>query len=134
MTNKKAVISLLTAIAASVLIIAVIIAPNVSKTAPKGVDAVGMPVFMYFVTDNDETDKTTSQTLECLEKEYIGKVEFEVRNVDKDEKLLSDFPVKDNTPALIMLDENGDIDSFMFKTNDYDKLKSAIDNVLNKPE
>lgn len=134
MINKKAIVSLAAAAAASILIIAVVIAPNVNKAAPKGVNSGKMPVFMYFVTNADASDKATSDTLARLEKEYAGKVEFEVRNVDKDTKLLSDFPVKDNTPALIMLDEGGDINSFLYQTNDYDKLKNAIDGTLNKAE
>lgn len=134
MINKKAVLPLAAAAAASVLIIWAVIAPNVNKAAPKGVNSGSLPVFMYFVTDTDMSDKSVSDTLSRLEKEYVGKVEFDVRNVDKDTKLLSDFPVKDNTPALIMLDENGDIDGFFYQTSDYDKLKNAIDGTLNKPE
>ena len=134
MINKKAILSLVAAAAASVLIIWAVIAPNVNKAAPKGVNSGSLPVFMYFVTDADMSDKSVSDTLSQLEKDYVGKVEFDVRNVDKDTKLLSDFPVKDNTPALIMLDEKGDIDSFLYQTSDYDKLKNAIDGTLNKPE
>lgn len=134
MINKKAIASLAAAAAASVLIIWAVIVPNVNKAAPKGVNSGSMPVFMYFVTNADLSDKSVSDTIPRLEKEYIGKVEFDVRNVDENTKLLSDFPVKDNTPALIMLDENGDIDSFLYKTSDHDKLRSAIEGTLNKPE
>ncbi|MDD6735622.1 MAG: hypothetical protein PUE13_04840 [Clostridiales bacterium] len=132
MDVKKSLVSVAAAVTASLVVIAAIIAPNVSRTVPHGSDASDLPVFMYFVTNSDLEDKTVKGSLAQLEKDYAGLVEFDIRNVDKDPKLLSDFPVKDNTPALIMLDEKGDIISFLYKTSSYDKLKESIETVLNK--
>ncbi len=90
-----------------------------------------LPVFTYFVTDADLADAKTNESIEALKKEYNGNVSFKICNIDEDATLLENFPiVKDNTPALIMLDANADITGILFKTNEYEKLKEEIEKVL----
>ncbi|MBO5060187.1 MAG: hypothetical protein J6C82_04665 [Clostridia bacterium] len=136
MKNKKGFIAGVICLAVSVLLIALVIMPQVNKqsmqneektvTSDSG-EVVNKPTFMYFVTSSELADKNIKKVLDKLEEEYGSKVIFEIKNVDTDKKLLEDFPVKDNTPALIMLDSNNDITNIMFKTSEYDKLKVAID-------
>lgn len=83
-----------------------------------------MPTFIYFVTN---ADSDAEATYNKLEKEYKKKVRFELRNIDDEPELANNFPVGGNTPALIMLSPTGDISNILFKTADYDTLKSAIE-------
>lgn len=128
MRYKKEIISLFSAIAVSVLLVAAVIAPNLKAEKVRNTENV--PVFMYFVTDADMTAET-HDVLTALEKEYGGRVKFDICNVDKTPALLKDFPVEDKTPALIMTDANSDVTDILYKTNDYEKLKNKIEAVLN---
>lgn len=134
--KNKGLSAVVIAILASVVIIAAVVKPNVNRqsvqnekpaTTESG-EIVGKPTFMYFVTNDDLNDKTTKAVIAKLECEFGQKVIFGIRNVDADKSILDNFPlVKDNTPALIMLKSNNDISAFLFKTNDYEKLKEAIE-------
>ena len=51
----------------------------------------------------------------------------------KNPEALENFSlVKDQTPALIMLDTSNNISAIEFKCSDKDKLKTDIDNALGK--
>ncbi len=86
------------------------------------------PTFMYFIEDADV--KNTKDVLERLEKEYEGKVVFDIRNVSEDPELLDNFPVEGATPALIMLNTKNDISAFLFKNSNYEELKAEIEKAL----
>lgn len=88
------------------------------------------PTFMYFISAKDDNYEETNKVIEKLKKEYDGKIVFDIKNVDEDPSLLENFPVKDNTPALIMLNKKNDISNFLFKNGNYDDLKAAIDAAL----
>lgn len=95
-------------------------------------ETLKQPTFMYFVTNSDLKDAKTKEMLEKLQAEYKEKVTFEIKNVDEDKKLLENFSIVDgNTPTLIMLNAESDISNILFKTNDFDVLKNAIDAVMN---
>ncbi len=139
--NKRGIITAVISLFVSVAVIIAVIMPHVNrqsvlneeKTAiAENGEKIPKPTFMYFAKNEELVDKTTKKTLDELSAIYGDKVIFEIKNVDADKQLLEDFPVKDNTPALIMLDSNGDITNIMFKTNECEKLKSAVDAVLEK--
>ncbi len=89
------------------------------------------PTFMYFVTNTDMKSETTQKVITDLKKEYEDRVVFDIKNVDDDPELLENFAlVKDQTPALIMLNTNNDICKFLFKTTDLDDLKASIEEAL----
>ncbi len=136
MKNKGIIAAVIIAII-SAAVIAFAIMPRVNKqtinneektvTTDSG-ETIEKPTFMYFVTKADLEDKATKESIDKLTEEFGSRVIFDIKNVDEDKNLLDNFPiVKDNTPALIMLKSDGDISTFLFKTNEYDKLKSAIE-------
>ena len=76
------------------------------------------PTFMYFVANADDN---------------LDKINFQLVNVDENPEALENFSlVKDQTPALIMLDTSNNISAIEFKCSDKDKLKTDIDNALGK--
>ena len=79
------------------------------------------PTFMYFVANADDNfDATNTMYTELV-------------NVDENPEALENFSlVKDQTPALIMLDTSNNISAIEFKCSDKDKLKTDIDNALGK--
>lgn len=88
------------------------------------------PVFMYFVSEEDSDYNTALKVFEELKKEYSGKIEFDLKNVTQDPKLLENFSLVDgNTPALIMDGKEG-IVGFEFKTTDKEVLKAEIEKAL----
>ena len=88
------------------------------------------PTFMYFVSNSDEGYDATMVMLEELKKEFDGKVNFDIRNIDEEPELVDRFPVKDQTPTLIMLNTKNDISNILFKTKDKEKLTAAITSAL----
>ena len=103
------------------------------NTAPaeKEEQKVFTPTFMYFVSEKDDGYTATNVIIDELKKEYEGKVNFDIRNIDEDPELTKNFPVGDgNTPTLIMLNTKNEISNILFKTSDKEKLKSAIDAAL----
>lgn len=88
------------------------------------------PTFMYFVSDKDENKAETEKIVEELKKEYEGKVNFDVRNIDENPEDATNFPVEGNTPALIMLNTSNDICAFEMQCADKDDLKQAIEGAL----
>ena len=96
----------------------------------ENINGLDKPIFMYFVTNADLEDKTTKESIERLQKEYKDTVIFEIRNADEDPSLYDNFPIDGAMPMLIMQKKGGDISNFLFKENNYDNLKSAIDATL----
>ena len=89
------------------------------------------PTFMYFVANADDNFDATNTMYTELENEYKDKINFQLVNVDENPEALENFSlVKDQTPALIMLDTSNNISAIEFKCSDKDKLKTDIDNTL----
>ena len=103
---------------------------NASKEEEKKEEKVYTPTFMYFVSNADEGFDATMVMIEELKKEYKDRVTFDVRNIDETPEDAEHFPVKDNTPALIMLNTKNDISNILFKVKDKDQLKQAIEAAL----
>ncbi len=93
-------------------------------------EKVYTPTFMYFISSKDADFDKTNEVIERLKKEYGNKVTFDIRNVDDDPKQLENFPVENQTPALIMLNTKNDISNFLFQNGKYEDLKAAIDAAL----
>ena len=92
-----------------------------------------IPTFMYFVANADDNFDATNTMYTELENEYKDKINFQLVNVDENPEALENFSlVKDQTPALIMLDTSNNISAIEFKCSDKDKLKTDIDNALGK--
>ena len=91
------------------------------------------PTFMYFVANADDNFDATNTMYTELENEYKDKINFQLVNVDENPEALENFSlVKDQTPALIILDTSNNISAIEFKCSDKDKLKTDIDNALGK--
>ena len=88
------------------------------------------PTFMYFVSQKNEGYKEGMESVERLKKEYEGKVNFDIRDVDKNPETLENFPVGDVIPALIMLDTKNDICAILPMVTKYEDLKAAIDSAF----
>ena len=89
-----------------------------------------MPVFMYFVSKNDEGYNEYMSMIDELKSEYDGRVTFDIVDVDEDPTAKENFPVDGNTPMLIMTNTTNDISAIEFKCSDRDKLKEDIENTL----
>lgn len=91
-------------------------------------EKVYTPTFMYFVSGADDGHDATMVMLDELKKEYGEKVNFDIRNIDDDPKLVENFPVGDGrTPTLIMLNTKNEISNILFNNSKKDELKAAID-------
>ena len=89
--------------------------------------------YLYFVANADDNFDATNTMYTELENEYKDKINFQLVNVDENPEALENFSlVKDQTPALIMLDTSNNISAIEFKCSDKDKLKTDIDNALGK--
>lgn len=88
------------------------------------------PTFMYFVSGSDADFDKTQGMIEELKKEYDGKINFNIINIDEDSEAAKNFPVLGNTPALIMLNTANDISAMEFQCADKDKLKTDIEAAL----
>lgn len=88
------------------------------------------PTFMYFVSNSDENFDETNAMIEELKGEYDGKVNFDIVNIDENPEAATNFPVKDQTPALIMLNTNNDISAMEFKCSDKATLTEDIETAL----
>ena len=90
------------------------------------------PTFMYFVSNSDEDFDAAQSAVDELQKEYDGKVVFDVINIDENTEAASNFPVQGQTPMLIMLNTSNDISAMNPKCSDKAELKAAIDAALGK--
>ena len=98
------------------------------KEEKKEEEKVFTPTFMYFISSKDEGFDATNAIIDDLKKEYKGKINFDIKNIDENPELVDNFPVGDgNTPTLIMLNTKNEISNILFKTSDKEKLKQAIE-------
>lgn len=121
------------AIIVSLIVVAAIISPQLKILSAKEAmssDAAVIPKFMLFVTDA-EYGAELKNIVHKLEKEYKGRAEISVMNVDQNKSLLNSFPVDGNTPAVIMTDELGDVCGIHFKTDSYDTMRIIIEDAIN---
>ncbi len=101
------------------------------KSEQKEEEKVYTPTFMYFVSDSDAKFEETAKMIEELKKEYSGKINFDIRNVDENPEDKENFSFIDgNTPALIMLDTTNNISAIVPMCNDKDTLKAEMDKTL----
>lgn len=102
-----------------------------AKATAKPQEKVYTPTFMYFVSPSkDENHADTMKMLDELKKEYEGKVNFDIRDIDANPENVKNFPVEGQTPVLIMLNTKNDICAWSPKCSDKSQLKSAIDGAL----
>ena len=85
------------------------------------------PLFMYFVTKSDSNYDEYMAVVEELKKEYKGKVEFDIIDIDENPEAKDNFPAEGNTPLLIMNNTKNEISGFGFKCADKAQLKQYID-------
>lgn len=98
-----------------------------SETAP---EKKVTPTFMYFISASDAEYEKTNAMLDELQKEYEGRINFDIRNIDENPEDKKNFPVDGQTPALIMLNTSNDISGLEFKCNDKETLVKDIENAL----
>ena len=89
------------------------------------------PTFMYFVSGSDANYDEAMAVVEELEKEYDGKITFDIHNIDETPEDKENFPVEGMTPALIMLNTSNDISAMEFMCVNKDTLKNDIETALN---
>ena len=133
--NKKKIIALAMSAVMAVGMIAGCGSTNNSGTDTAQTESTEKvtPTFMYFVANADDNFDATNTMYTELENEYKDKINFQLVNVDENPEALENFSlVKDQTPALIMLDTSNNISAIEFKCSDKDKLKTDIDNALGK--
>ena len=133
--SKKKIIALAMSAVMAVGLIAGCGSTNNSGTATAQTESTEKvtPTFMYFVANADDNFDATNTMYTELENEYKDKINFQLVNVDENPEALENFSlVKDQTPALIMLDTSNNISAIEFKCSDKDKLKTDIDNALGK--
>ena len=85
------------------------------------------PLFMYFVTKSDKNYDEYMAVVEDLKKEYKGKVEFDIIDIDENPEAKDNFPAAGNTPLLIMNNTKNEISGFGFKCADKEQLKQYIE-------
>lgn len=121
----------------SLAVLMVFIAPNITSQSIKNEEktvttalgeVVEKPTFMYFVTNKEA--KQVADTIKALEDEFGDRVIFEIKNISSDRKLTKKFPVKGNTPALIMKLPNGVVSEILLNTTDIQRLRMAIEETL----
>lgn len=96
----------------------------------ENINGLDKPIFMYFVTNSDLENETTSSVIKKLQTEFADTVIFEIRNADEEPELYDNFPIDGAMPMLIMQKKGGDISNFLFSCNDYEQLKAAIEATL----
>jgi len=106
-------------------------AENKPQATQKAEEKVFTPTFMYFVSPSkDANHEATMKMLDELKKEYDGKVNFDIRDIDANPEDTKNFPVEGQTPTLIMLNTKNDICAWNPKCSDKTTLKTAIDGAL----
>ena len=94
-------------------------------------EKVYTPTFMYFVSGSDANYDEAMAVVSELEKEYEGKITFDIHNIDETPEDKDNFPVDGMTPALIMLNTSNDISAMEFMCADKDRLENDIETALN---
>ena len=105
-------------------------AETTAPTAEEPVEKV-TPTLMYFISNSDETFDEEQKTVEELQNEYNGSVNFDVINIDENTEAANNFPVQGQTPMVIMLDTSNNISAMSPMTYEKDALKEIIDAALN---
>lgn len=86
------------------------------------------PIFMYFVSKSDSNYDKYMKVIDELKKEYDGRVEFDIRDIDKNPENKENFGMVDgNTPVLIMNNHDNNITAIEFKCADKAKLVEDIE-------
>lgn len=88
------------------------------------------PVFMYFVSKNDEGYSDYMAMVDELKSEYGDKVNFNIVDIDENPDSKQNFPVDGNTPMLIMTNKANDISAIEFSCSDKTKLTDDIEATL----
>lgn len=88
------------------------------------------PVFMYFVSKNDEGYSDYMAMVDELKSEYGDKVNFDIVDIDENPDSKQNFPVDGNTPMLIMTNKANDISAIEFSCSDKTKLTDDIEATL----
>ena len=90
-----------------------------------------LPTFMYFMSSKDTGYADEKATVEKLQGEYDGRVTFMVKEVDGSEDTYKDLLGALETPALVMLDKDGNSTAILPSATDYNTLKAEIEKTLN---
>lgn len=90
-----------------------------------------LPTFMYFMSSKDKGYADEKATVEKLKGEYAGHVTFMVKEVDGSEDTYKDLLGALETPALVMLDKDGNSTAILPSATDYNTLKAEIEKTLN---
>lgn len=90
-----------------------------------------LPTFMYFMSSKDKGYADEKATVEKLKGEYAGRVTFMVKEVDGSEDTYKDLLGALETPALVMLDKDGNSTAILPSATDYNTLKAEIEKTLN---
>ena len=94
-------------------------------------EKVYTPTFMYFVSGADAGYDEEMELISELQKEYDGKITFDIHNIDETPEDKDNFPVDGMTPSLIMLNTDNDISAMEFMCADKETLKKDIEIALN---
>ena len=89
-----------------------------------------LPTFMYFMSSKDKGYADEKATVEKLKGEYAGRVTFMVKEVDGSEDTYKDLLGALETPALVMLDKDGNSTAILPSATDYNTLKAEIEKTL----
>lgn len=130
--KKDEAIKFALSVAVSVFLTVSVVAYNVNPSRSMSGNTEDLPVFMYLMTDEDGETGEIRETLKKLEDEYSGKITFDIRNIDKTPSPLKSFPTEGKTPMLVILDGQDDVMNILYETKDYEKLKKAIEDIVNQ--
>ena len=83
------------------------------------------------VRDFDKMTNLSKPLREKLKGEYAGRVTFMVKEVDGSEDTYKDLLGALETPALVMLDKDGNSTAILPSATDYNTLKAEIEKTLN---
>lgn len=89
-----------------------------------------LPTFIYFMSSNDKSYAEEKAAVEKLKGEYAERVTFMIKDVDGSEDTYKDLLGALETPALIMLDKDGNSTAIMPNATDYNALKAEIEKTL----
>ena len=100
-----------------------------ATSAPQKATMKEMPTFMYYVSSSDENFDKTNEIVEELKKEYEGKVQFKIINIDEAADASQLLVSKGQTPTLIMTGKTNETE-IKSKCNNKDELKQCIENAI----
>lgn len=90
------------------------------------------PTFMYFVTKKDDNYDEYMAVVSELQKEYEGRVTFEISDIDEESEAKENFGdiIALGTPALIMLNTKNEPCAFVGKCVDKAQMTDSIESAL----